>query len=595
MQIICLDFETYFDDQYSLKKLSTEEYVRNGNFRVHCCGISVSGCPTRVYNADELPNFFKSVDWQNTGVIAHNSKFDGLILSHWFGIRPNFWFDTLAMGKLAFPTLDSHSLGSLALSLRPAGGTKYLDYPRFKGKRNLTLEEYAHVAEGCARDVDLTLQIFKDLRPLVPTEELHVIDMTTRMFTEPCLTLDSPAMTAYLAKIKSEKESALAALGVSKADLQSAEKFANLLRAAGVEPETKITATGNIGYAFAKNDEFMKELAEYPDDRVQALCAARLGQKSTLNETRTQRLLDMAQRGYLCVFLNYCGAHTTRWSGGDGLNWQNFPRGGDIRKAIQAPPGYVLVVGDLSQIECRMLNWLAGEQDILDAFASNRDLYSEGATRFYGRLITKNDKAERQLGKTLELGCGYGMGWTKFQKTCKQGMLGPPILLTDAEAKRAVNSYRASHPNVKRLWKHGEFVLEQLARKNQRFRWGPMAVWDGQIVGPNLTRLDYRNIYITADGFEKPTRKGPRRIYGALLIENVVQYLSRLVLSQAALIIQKRYRIVMTTHDEVVCVVPEGEAQAALDFVLETLRAPPAWCKTIPLNAEGGYARNYSK
>jgi hypothetical protein len=604
VEVLTTDFETYYAADYTLsqKTMTTESYVRDPRFKIHMAGMKLGDEPTQIFPELEKAPPAGPMKTMPVGMICHHAHFDGLILSQHYHTRPAFWFDTLSMGRLVFPHLKSHGLDALARTL--GVGAKNMNYENFKGVHDLRTVPglYEAVAEGCIMDVEMTYAIFKALLPYVPKEELQIIDITVRMFTEPCLALDKVRLQNYLTRVQAEKESLLQQLGVTKSDLQSAEKFATLLRELGVEPPTKESPSDPTKtiYAFAKTDDGMKALEEDDDERVQMLAAARLGQKSTLGETRAQRLLSMDTRGPLPVYLKYAGAHTTRWSGGDKVNWQNFTRGSDLRMSIMAPPGYRLCVGDLSQIECRMLNYIAGQTDILEAFAQGRDLYSEGATRFYGRLITRGDKLERHLGKTLELGCGYGMGWAKFQLTCRKGALGgPPIILEDTEAKRAVHSYRDSHPCVKNLWGYADNVLAGLLKPEFQMEWIPgiLRVGMQRIWGPNGTYLDYTNLTWDDDAceFYVTTRKGRTKIYGAKLVENVIQYLARIVLSQAMLKLHRNYKLVLQCHDEVVYIVPESEADAALELILNTLKTPPVWCPGIPLDAEGGHDVIYSK
>lgn len=624
MKPITLDIETYFDKDYTLSKLTTEEYVRDPRFKVHCVGFRTDQDPKRPVWAQTVPwarDHAANKGWfSDCAVLCHHSQFDGLILNHHYGIRPAFWFDTLSMARLVLPHLKSHSLEALAAHFGlPA---KTVPYQKFKGLRNLPAELYREVAESCKLDVELTYAIFRKLLPSVPAEELRVIDATIRMFTEPCLGLDKPRLENYLAKVQDEKALALNKLGVTREELQSSAKFAVLLQSLGVECPTKpspsggvclqcVGVTGEIDLqclfckgsgkkqipALSKTDEGMKQLLEHENETVALLAAARLGQKSTLGETRSQSLLGMQDRGALCVYLRYCGAHTTRWSGADGLNFQNLPRGSEIRSSILAPERSRLVIIDLAQIECRVLNWLAGQEDILTAFREGRDLYSEGASRFYGQPVTKADKLERHLGKTLELGCGYGMGWAKFQHTCRGGALGgAPISLDEGEARRAVASYRASHPAVVRLWKYADWMLAALHTQEQEIVWGPMRVRAAQIVLPNGAALDYSNLTIVDGEYATITRKGTTKIYGAKLVENVVQALSRVVLSQAMLkIIAAGWRVVLTCHDELVMVAPVEHAQECLAECLQIMKTPPAWAAGLPLDAEGWVSERYSK
>jgi hypothetical protein len=430
--------------------------------------------------------------------------------------------------------------------------------------------------------------------------------MTIRMFTQPVLRLDYPRMEAYFEKVKRDKQDILVQLGVTKVDLQSSAKFAKILTALGVEPPTKASPkdpTKRI-YAFAKTDEQMKELCDDEDDRVSALCNARLGQKSTLNETRCERLLRMCERGSLTVPLRYYGAGASgRFSGEDKVNFQNFPRSGEIRECLMAPPGYVLLVGDLSQIECRMLNWLAGEEWVLQAFREGRDLYSELATTFYQRQITKADKAERGMGKQVELSCGFGSGGPKIALTARRGTYGPPVYITDEEGTAWRDHYRRTHPKIcgkGGLWEKGEHVLAALFNGTQ-VEWGPMIVRDKRVFGPTGAWLDYSNLIYKGQGkagkpdFAVLRRQGESRIYKSKFIQNIIEFLSRLILTEAMVEMAKTYKAIMCTHDEGVFLVPVDQAEEAKAHLHKLLTTPPAWASGIPLEAEVGYDVRYTK
>ena len=442
-----------------------------------------------------------------------------------------------------------------------------------------------------------------------PMDELFVIDATVKMFTEPCLEGDVELLAKVWVDEATRKDARMAELNVSEADLQSSDRFAALLRDEGVEPEMKDGKKKPV-YCFAKTDEFMRGLQEHDNDRVRTLAEARLGAKSTITQTRAETLGWMARRGKMPVYLRYCGAHTTRWSGGDGANWQNFKRGSDIRRAIMAPAGFLLAPIDLSQIECRCLNYLAEQTDIIEAFREGRDLYSEGASRFYGRAITKANSQERHLGKTLELGCGYQMGWRKFQLTCKAGALGGPrILLNDDEAKAAVDSYRASHPQVVEYWKTAGRMISRIAGGDP-IQWGPMLIKDHKIYGPGGTMLHYETLQFhkpepdeecqefERDGYWRyQTRNGWTKLYSGKLVENVVQWLARIVMSQAMLrIIALGYKVVNTTHDELLVLIPkDGREQEHLRICEAEMKRTPTWLPGIPLDCEGSLGERYSK
>lgn len=263
-----------------------------------------------------------------------------------------------------------------------------------------------------------------------------------------------------------------------------------------------------------------------------------------------------------------------------------------IRECILAPEGQVLVVVDLSQIECRMLNYLAGQEDVLEAFRNGRDLYCEAASRFYQRTITKADKNERQIFKSVELGCGYGMGAKKFKLYARNA--GSPV--DDAQADELIKFYRHTHENVCRYWREAEKMLQLMCDPYANFTWGPMKVTYQKITYPNGAYSIYHGLHRDENKEWHYTSRGRNiKIYGSLLVENVVQALSRIIMSQAMLKITKRFPIINTVHDEIWCLAPETEAENALVFMLETMKRVPDWAKGLPLNAEGFYAKNYSK
>ena len=597
MKTICLDFETYFDKDYTLKKMTTEHYIREQRFQALLLGVQdESGAYWLMPH--EIQAWCDKQDWANIAVIAHHAHFDGLILSHHYGVRPAFWFDTLCMARLLVGNHVSVALSSLAKHFEL--GSKSVPYDEFMGRRaeNITPDLYKALGEGCLQDIRLTVDLFNRFRPEFPPEEYRVIDMTIRMFTEPTIVGDTATFYRVQREEWEHKGELLDALGVCEADLQSAARFVELLRAEGIEPEYKDGKNGATP-AVAKTDDFMKGLLDNDNERVAALAQARLDVRSTIDETRAGRLAGMAGRGAMPVYLTYCGAHTTRWSGGDKVNFQNFPRGGDLRKALHAPDGWKLAVIDLGQIECRVLNYVAGQMDIINAFATGRDLYSEGASRFYGRPINKKDNpTERHLGKVLELGCGYGMGANKLQTTCRAGALGgAPIILETHEAQAAINTYRMSHPKVTEYWKQGDAMLGHMHAGAGLMTWGPLTVMKGGIVLPNDAPIFYelRRAPIERQ-WQRRTRKGWVGIWGGTLVENVVQAMARVVMSQAMIkMTLAGYKIVLTTHDEVVVLVRDETAAEDFGKLVEIMRAEPEWLPGIPLDAEGGYADRYEK
>lgn len=610
MNILTLDFETYFADDYTLSKLTTEAYIRDDRFEALGVGVRFADGSSEWVRGPEIEGLFLSIDWKNTAVLAHHAHFDGLILSHHYGIKPALWLDTLSMARLMLGNHLSVALGSLAAHYGLAAKT--LDYSSatgFKGKRacNLTAADWTMLGDGCLHDCELTLEIFQRLAKAFPKEEYRIIDYTVRMFTEPKLVGDQALFEQVRDTEFMRKAEALLALGVSKADLQSSAKFCALLEREGVEIEYKEGSNGPLA-AIAKTDDFMKGLAE-DDGRVGLLAQARLEGKSTIDETRGGRLAGMAGRGALPVYLGYCAAHTTRWGGGDKVNFQNFKRGGDLRRGLCAPRGYLLAVADKSQIECRLLNYAAGQHDVIETFRNHADPYVGGASAFYGRTITKADKLERGLGKVLELACGYGMGAARFQATCKQGPMGaPPILLDELDAKRAITVYRDSHAQVVELWREADGWLDMLGSDEAcrvdlpevscRIEGHSVILPNG---APMHYPLEWRSDESGRGAWHRKTRRGWSKIWGGHLVENVIQALSRVDISQTMLRIEKVLgreigRPIGTTHDEIWYLLPESEAHVIFDEVILTeMRRSPDWMPDVPLDAEGFVGDRYDK
>ncbi len=421
MELVTLDFETYYDKDYSLPKLTTEEYINDPRFQIIGVAVKYGDKPPQWYSpGDDLNLSSILADLNNHMVLCHNTMFDGAILSWKLGIRPKFLLDTLSMARAVLGGTERHSLAALAE--RYGLGAKGKEVLDAKGKRleDFSPAELTQYARYCMNDVELTYRLFKKLGAGFPQDELRTIDMTLRMYTDPVLRLDQQTIQREIDLEQQRKDNLLASLGggVQAKELRSNDKFAEVLRQLGVNPPTKVSAkTGKTTWAFAKNDADFKALMEHDDPAVRAAVEARLGHKSTQKATRAARFMGIAKRmGTLPVPLAYYSAHTGRYGGTDGINMQNLPRAsrkdpdsGLLRKAIVAPPGHKLVVADLSQIEARLLVWQAGQDDKVAAFAQGRDTYSEQASVIYSRKIDRknnpDDFVPGFIGKAVVLGC----------------------------------------------------------------------------------------------------------------------------------------------------------------------------------------------
>ncbi len=442
-----------------------------------------------------------------------------------------------------------------------------------------------------------------------PAEELRLIDLTVRMFTEPRLLGDQELLCQATTSEQDRKQSLLSELGCSKKELGSNSTFSRLLEALDIEVEWKSGKNGPIP-AFAKTDQFMRDLLQSNDERVVDLVEAKLVCRSSIDETRVGRLYEMSKRGpTMPVYLNYCGAHTTRWSGGDAVNWQNLPKkrlrepasgSVSVRQAIHAPPGYVIGKVDAAQQEARILDTIAGQWDIVDKWRRGDDQYCELASDIFGVCITKSNAGERQCGKRIKLSAGFGAGHVKMLHTLKGDMkqYGIDYEVTPEVAEKGIQTYRAKHPKVVQLWKNCDGLLSLLeggVNRDAPFDL-PIEIKDHQIICPNGAPMTYHLHY---DGGERQwyrhTRYGERKIWGGGLTENIVQMLGRVAVGQAVLRVERRLELkpVNLEHDAAIWLIPETGVDAYMEVLIEEMRRVPAWLPDCPFGAEGHYARNY--
>lgn len=598
-----------------------------------------------------------TIDWQNAALLAQNTQFDGRILSHVYNVFPRYTADTQSMARAAHGFEEAASLKVLMEKYNV--GVKGTTVADMIGRRANTLSavEFRTYANYCINDVDGTAAVFQRmLTNGFPEAELDLIDMTVRMYTEPVLVLDEAKLAAFHAEEQRRKDEMLAALQIDPGALRSDAQFAEILTSLGVEVPMKWSAAQKKEVpAFAKSDPGMQGLLEYDDGDearsalVQGLAQARLAHKSTINVSRAERLLRLGYAGAaMPVFLKYVGAHTTRWSGGDKMNWQNFerankknPRKGMIRKCIMAPPGMTLVVGDASQIEARMLGWNAGQADLMEAFREGRDVYSERASLIYGRKVDRKNVAADEIpgfvGKVATLGLGYGMGWNKFGRTLLAGAMGgPPVVFTRADAdaigvnvqeflngargERAaqvdaiptriqsreekqvhfavaahiVNTYRRTHKDIVAFWEVCEEIIGMMMSQpeGQETDLAPLTIVRHGYRLPSGLTMHYQDLHLDDSGqYVHKTRKGYQKLYGGLVAENITQALSRVALGEHMLQMQNDcgYKIVMSTHDEMVAAVPVQVADIALADMKRIMTTSPKWAPDLPLAMEGSH------
>ena len=641
-QILTLDFETYWDSKtYTLSKMTTEEYIRHETFLPFgfCAHIYGSAEPIRWVSRQDIPEFLAGIDWGRTAVLAHNAQFDISILSWVYNIRPCFIFDTLSMARALRGVEVGNSLAKLAtdFGLPEKGRAVYST----DGLSELDGHLESELAEYCKHDVYLCERIFERLEEGYPKSELRLIDMTLKMYTQPRLILDPEMLSEAIAKEKEQRGRLLEKLEIDEADLASNPKFAKLLTQLGVVPPVKTSkTTGKQALALAKNDALFQALLNGENEDVALLCEARLKVKSTSERTRAQRFLDIAGRGTLPVPLSYYGASTGRWtaSKGSAINMQNLKRGSFLRKAIMAPDGCQLVVGDLSQIEPRVLAWLSDSHSLLDIFKSGADPYARFGADMFG-VPGMSHPDLRQSAKSALLGAGYQLGWASFAAQLLTGFLGaPPVMYgtkfaknlgirsddvlgfigyhknfvrmmeiphTCSEydlgihcivAKVIIDRYRAVSQPIVAFWNLCQHLIEYSLYKGKPYEIKCLQFSKGAIRLPSGMKLLYPDLRPSKDDegrLQWVYGKDATKLYAGKITNNVTQAVARCVMTDGMLRVQKKYFVAGTVHDELIAVVPDEEVEFAKTWVLAQMTMEPKYLPGIPLNADGGANRRY--
>tara|TARA_R110000868_G_scaffold88102_2_gene245812 strand:- start:4077 stop:6050 length:1974 start_codon:yes stop_codon:yes gene_type:complete len=646
-RIIVLDFETSWGRRVKLgfSCQTNEEYIRDPRFKAWglCWKEYGSPEPAVWVRGDDLQAWADSIDWTTTAVVAQNAQFDASILAWRYGCQIAFVFDTLSMGRAVRGIEVGNSLKKMAedFGLAPKGdglasSENYLD--------ELPAHIEKELAEYCQHDVFLCEEIFKRLVDGYPASELRLIDMTLKMYINPRLQLDEAMLFKAIEDERNAREELLTRLGVDDAALASNPKFAAVLEAMGIEaPTKKSKTTGKTAFALAKNDALFQSLLNGEREDVALLCEARLKVKSTAERTRAQRFLDIAARGALPVPLAYYGAKSGRWAAarGSAINMQNLKRGSFLRKAIMAPEGYQLAVGDLSQIEPRVLAWLSDYDEMLDIFRSGKDAYATfGAQMFNIPGMTKDSHPiHRQSAKSALLGAGYGLGWASFASQLLTGFLGAPplryelafakqlgvtkeyaldflkwkdneekmleiphicttkeLLYHCLAAKKIIDIYRSTAYPVVGFWKMCDIMLREALVGGRELSHKCLTFRKEEIELPNGMKLLYPDLRAEKDdkgGSQFVYGPHATKLYAGKITNNVTQALARIVMTDGMLRVAKRYPVVGTVHDELLALVPDAEATEGQKWCLEKMVVVPKYMPGIPLAADGGVNRRY--
>jgi DNA polymerase family A len=670
LNILVIDAETYYSTKtgYTLSKMTTAEYVQSPEFQLIGLAYSLDGVMSPWYPGETGIPHLRALDLSDTILVAHNAVFDGYALSHQYDLKPKAVACTMSLARAAgwhlIPKTDvtlpkvkvgGASLAALADAMRDAGyripakGDEviYADGKRLEDFSRVDLNKYGAY---CQDDVRICEAIFFVVAELLPPSEIQFQSHILRCFTDPQLSLDKALLEEELVRVLAAKEASLQKVmelvnvGTREelvVQLMSNPKFAELLQRMGVEAPMKDspTAVDEHGYpkrtfAFAKTDEGLLELAESDDEMVAAVVAARLGNKSTIQETRLRRMIGMADQPTLPVQLTISAAISHRLGGAGACNFMNMPSGrvkgqsNAMRRSIKAPAGTQCIAVDSSQIELRGGAYIANEQTALQVFREGKDPYSKMASKIYpaytedeinaGRKAGNEEMAMmRQVGKSAELSCIYGTSAGGFLGYCRTVAKVP---MEDDLAKLVVGMWRDAHPHTVATWKNFQASMLDASTGGAGYMGGPdgkLFYYDGsrrllghRIPGIRLPDGNWLNfVGLSAEkgekgwqltykkAFGKDKQVGntliTERTWGSKIYQLCTQATAFAVMKEQMNTIGKRAQILLNVHDEAVFIAPDHAVSRAKQFAIESFSTTPLWLQGCPLGAEAGASRRY--
>jgi len=634
--LLVLDFEVYYDTEYSLSRLSTIEFITDKRFEFTGIGTAWNMgdrfAPMFNHNVPTIVRALQKTagrDLERATIIVANAKFDITILKEKFEIDPPYVVDIQDLARY-YDSRMRHHLKDLAklFEIGVKGNTE-----DFKGFHLSDMNEEKRTALGnyCKNDIVLESEVFLRLLPLLtnPKMELALARHTLGLYLNAPFTFDF-----HLAKQLGHDMDALLltklfACGHSHEDISGNNSFAAILEAALPDDQHVPTKHGKRGLTpcFAKSDVEFQELLKHPDPKVRALCEARQAVRSW--PSHTKRIASMRNQaecsgGKLRVPLRYYGCHTGRWSGGEGINLTNLggrgragsgnhPLISKVRNLLSAGPEHMLLIADSAQIEARVLAWLAGQNDLIAGFANNEDIYSQFATVLFRSPVRKptNDDPKpvadllnirRGFGKDAILGAGYGMGASKFYDRCysneelrpsfESGQFTVPFIET------LISTYRKTYCKIPEFWGDVESKFRLVIKyPGKELSYGGMKFTNtrGTVVLtlPSGRNLFYRHAHLDKTGTIKYLWGA---LWGGSITENIVQSVSRDLLVYWLLQCEYRgTRIIFHCYDELVGIAEESKAEYELERMKQIMTTTPEWAEGLPLGVEGEISKVYKK
>lgn len=656
MPIVTLDIETYYDDNIGFSKMTMLEYVQHEKFKIQGLSVSVNMPDGKSYKekyfrtaaaaTEYLEQIVGNLETEKWCMVGQNTKFDGYAMYYLHGWKPTVYCDTKAMSKGRWP-FESTSLKNLAVRLWPGDPTKRKGDELAQSKGIWEWSDELHHTIGdiyCNNDVALTRDAFYEMLDSYPSEELEIIHITTRMTAQPGLTASHDILKEVLVDEKLERDNlekstleaielaikekgldywnpneaeAKKKLPLDKKILTGRTRYIALLREIyelELPMKEQIRPKDNSKYmteALAKNDpEYIQLKEENPD--LLWLFEARELFASNQSMGRARRMMDVSkpERGYeIPIPLGYYQAHTGRYGGEEKLNFQNLGRGAKHRLALHAPAGFKCHVSDSSNVEARINAGFAQQDDLLEAFRNKVDVYSDFASAAFDMPVNKRDNPEeRGAGKVCVLGLGYGMGMKTLRRTFATGPMGmAPTIFPVPLVQRMVDTYRSQNYMIVKSWKDANNAISTMImlKPGEQQTWNCLEIEHERLRLPNGMYLNYPKLHYNNhfESFVYWNGMFWKRLYGGALIENIIQALARIVVMTACVNIDRLLQqyggwIVMQVHDENIGIAKDlgkEKNDEIFNQITEIMRIAPSWMAELPLDAEGGYADNYSK
>jgi DNA polymerase len=654
--ILLLDFETYFNQDYCMgkgkKALSIVEYVTDSRFEFTGLGIQINNQKSRFipgpYVSWTIEQLKKKCGkaFHNYTVVAKNNKFDCLILVEKFGIYPPYTIDIEDLSRY-YDSRMSQKLSDLCKLFKlPAKG----DTKQFKGLywETMTLEQRQAMKEYCLGDIKNEKSLLEILLPMLdnPGFELDLARHTLNLYLNPILNLDNKQAVQIASDMDKALSEDLAKVAwVLKYRTKAKPNIPKIMRAKKIFPQILQNVLpkdevvpmkqgkNEMIPATAQNDVAFQYLLAHKDEKVRDLCRAKAACSSwPLHQSKVNRMIAQTKcsDGLIRMPLKYYGAHTGRWSGTGGWNPMNLggkgrgrpihPLIAAVRGTLVAPDGYTLVIVDSAQIEARELAWVAHQDDLVKGFANGEDIYSEFASELFQAKVWKPTEEEKKtpegkeanirrgFGKDAILGCGFQMGTDTFFDRCRSNDTLRPFFDSGQYdwnfVDKLIKTYRKTYSNIPKFWteiakyfrwptKYPKEKTEYIISETAKI----VFTRSGNVTKMQLPSgrvMNYRHATVSPKDDSIKYLHG--HLWGGSITENLIQAICRDLLGYWWLACEAAgIKIVLQSYDELVGCVPKETAKKDLQTMIDIMCSGPEWSQGLPLAAEGVISDRYCK